>query len=330
MKKLTTCSAMTLLLFLIGYWISTLTTKSESITKRTQIIMGTVVEIQIRGEDEGRAVAVMNKAFAEIKRIDTLFSTYIKESPIFKINNSDDSLISMPKEIYELLKLCDELWKTTDGSLDVSLEALISLWGFDHSSPSVPDSHHLDDALKQSGWSNINLLPDNRLLSKNNVKLNFGAIAKGYAVNKAMDVLLMEGISDALINAGGEIKVTGGQWIIGIQHPREESFLAAKIKLENMAVATSGDYEQFFMEDGRRYHHILNPQTGFPADELQSVTVTASNVTIADGLATAVFVLGTTKGLKLIESLHETEAMIIDSSGIMSYSSGFKKFLVID
>ncbi len=158
-----------------------------------------------------------------------------------------------------------------------------------------------------------------------------GAIAKGYAVDKAMEVLLKKGISDGLINAGGEIKVIGEQWIVGIQHPREINFLAAKIKLDNnTAVATSGDYEQFFEKDGRRYHHILNPKTGYPADELQSVSLIAQDVTIADGLATAVFVLGTTKGLRLIESLPETEAMIIDSSGFMSYSSGFKKFLVID
>jgi FAD:protein FMN transferase len=119
----------------------------------------------------------------------------------------------------------------------------------------------------------------------------------------------------------------GNDWIVGIQHPREINSIINKIKLDGNTVATSGDYEQYFVVDGVRYHHILDPKTGYPSRGLQSVTIINKSNTFADGLATAVFVMGKEEGMKLIESLNDTEAMIIDSKGKIFYSSGFERFL---
>ena len=317
-----------LVLFLIGFFIARYTVDEVKTVKRTQILLGTVVEIQIRNTDEKKAEDAITKAFAEIKRIDNLFTTYNEESPVWQINNSNDSLFTVDEEIFGLMVLCDSLWRMSDGCFDVAIESLIQVWGFDTKTPEVPNDYEIKSALNQSGWENIKLLDEKKILRKEKVGLNFGAIAKGYAVDKAIEVLLQSGITEAFVNAGGEIKSIGIDWIAGVQHPHDFKEIVKKIKLNGRSVATSGDYENYFEKDGVRYHHILDPKTGYPAGGIQSVTVIHKNNAFADGLATAVFVMGTEKGLELIESLNDTEAMIIDDEGKIFYSSGFEKFLI--
>lgn len=320
--------ALALVLFLIGFFIARNTNDEVKTLKRTQILLGTVVEIQVRDKDEQKAEDAIKKAFAEVKRIDDLFTTYNEESPVCKINNSSDTMISIDAEIYNLLILCDSVTKISEGCFDVSLDNLTRAWGFYSDNPHLPTKTVIDSALINSGWNNVTLIGNNRIIKKKNVGLNFGAIAKGYAVDKAIEVLKKSGIEKALVNAGGEIKVIGSDWRVGIQHPRDERNIVATVKIENISVATSGDYEQFFEVNGYRYHHILDPKSGYPARGLQSVTIINQSNTFADALATAVFVMGRDNGLKLIESLGETESMIIDGEGNIFYSSGFNKYLV--
>lgn len=319
-----------LVLFLIGFFIARNAGDEVKTVKRTQILLGTVVEIQIRNTDEKKADKAITKAFAEIKRIDDLFTTYNEDSPVWQINNSDDSILMVDEEIFSLMFMCDSLWRISDGGFDVAIESLIQVWGFDKKTPDIPDGNLIESVLKQSGWQNIQLLGENKIYRKEKVGLNFGAIAKGYAVDKAIKVLQNEGISEAFVNAGGEIKTLGNDWIAGVQHPRNMKEIVGRIKLNGISVATSGDYENYFEKDGVRYHHILDPKTGYPANGIQSVTVIHRNNGFADGLATTVFVMGKVKGLELIESLSDTEAMIINDEGKIFYSSGFDRFLVSD
>ena len=319
---------MAIVLFLIGFFIALNMGDEIKEVKRTQILLGTVVDIQVRDADERKTDDAITKAFAEIKRIDDLFTTYNEDSPVWQFNHSNDSIIAVDEEIYKLMILCDSLWKISGGSFDVAIESLVQAWGFDSKSPEVPDSEQIEVALKESGWNKIKLLDENKVYRREKIKLNFGAIAKGYAVDKAIEALKNLGIESALVNAGGEIKAIGNDWVIGVQHPREVNEIIRRIKLNGMSAATSGDYENYFEKDGVRYHHILDPNTGYPSKELQSVTVIHKDNVFADGLATAVFVMGKEKGTNLIESLNDTEAMIIDERGQIYYSSGFKKFLV--
>jgi len=319
-----------LVLFLIGFFIARNTSDEVKTVKRTQILLGTVVEIQIRNTDKQKANEAITKAFAEIKRIDDLFTTYNDDSPVWQINNSDDSIFIVDEEISNLMLMCDSLWRISDGGFDVAIESLIQVWGFDTKTPDIPDGNLIESALKQSGWQNIQLLGENKIYRKEKVGLNFGAIAKGYAVDKAIKVLQNEGISEAFVNAGGEIKTLGNDWIAGVQHPRNLKEIIGRIKLNGISVATSGDYENYFEKNGVRYHHIIDPKTGFPAKGIQSVTVIHKDNAFADGLATAVFVMGKVKGLELIESLSDTEVMIINDEGKIFYSSGFDRFLVSD
>lgn len=317
-----------IVLFLIGIFLGRSCVDKTKNYRQTQILLGTVVDIQVRSADENLADEAIKKAFAEIKRIDDLFTTYNEESPVWKLNNSADSIISVDYEIYKLLVLCDSITKISTGSFDVSLDNLTKAWGFYSNNPQLPASETMDLALILSGWQNIKFADDNQIIKQKKVGLNFGAIAKGYAVDKAIDALIKAGINEALVNAGGEIKAIGNDWVVGVQHPREHNSIIKKIMLNGISVATSGDYENYFEKDGVRYHHILDPMTGYPARGIQSVTVLNINNAFADGLATAVFVMGTEKGLELIERLNDTEGMIIDEQGKIYYSSGFEKFLI--
>ena len=223
--------------------------------------------------------------------------------------------------------LSDSIYKISNGALDVSLNNLISVWGFNGDNPLLPESDDILNALNKSGWQNVHLTGKNSFRRKNNVGLNFGAIAKGYAVDKAISVLKANHINSALINAGGEIKSIGKDWVIGIQHPRRPNQTIENVSPGGMSVATSGDYEKYFELDGKRYHHIFNPKTGYPADSLTSVTVISKDCSTADALATAVFILGPSAGKELIEQLPNTEVMMIDKQMNKIYSSGFEKFI---
>lgn len=327
MKKVIGYTVLVIVFFLIGFFIAKNSNDEIKTTKRTQILLGTVVEIQVRDADEQKAENAIIKAFAEVKRIDDLFTTYNEESPVWKLNNTIDSIISVDPEIYNLIVLCDSITKLSGGCFDVSLDNLTKAWGFYTDDPQLPDKWIVESALKLSGWNNIELITNKKISKHRNVGLNFGAIAKGYAVDKAIEVLIKFGVKKALVNAGGEISVIGNDWVVGIQHPRETNSIIKKLKLENITVATSGDYEQYFEVDGVRYHHILDPKTGYPSAGLQSVTIINKSNTIADALATGVFVMGKEEGMKLLESLDNAEAMIIDSNGNIFYSSGFEKYL---
>ncbi len=327
MKKKFIYGSLVIVLFIVGF-IFARKGNDKGTVKRTRILLGTVVEIQTRGVDENKSDEAINKAFEEINRIDVEFSPYKKESPVWKLNHNKDSVITVTPEIYKIMELSDSLWKESRGAFDVSLESLTEVWGFNGNNPSEPDESKRLKARALSGWQHVRLLGNNSFSRNADVGLNFGAIAKGYAVDMAIGILKENGIKDCLVNAGGEIKALGDEWVIGVQHPRKENSIIAEIKLNGMSVATSGDYEQYFMKDGKRYDHIMNPHTGFPADSCRSVTVIAGNDTEADGLSTAVFVLGPKKGMNLIESLPGIEAMIIDVSGKMRLSSGFNKYLL--
>jgi thiamine biosynthesis lipoprotein len=312
--------------FLIGFLIANKERKYYQV-KRTQIIFGTLVQIEIFDEDETKANIALNEAFKEIKRIDSLFSTYNPNSSLARLNNCSDSVYCLDAEVYELFRMSDYFWKITNGAFDISLENINTTWGFNSESPAIPSRGKIQLALTISGWGKIELKEENTLKRKPGIKFNLGGIVEGYAADKSLELLKKLKIDKALINAGGEIRGFGENYIIGIQHPRDENKIIAATNLNGKAIATSGDYEKYFIENGKRYNHIFNPKTGYPATDLQSVTIIADSGAEADALSTAVFVLGTEEGLKLIEKLKGVEAMIIDSNGNKFYSSGFKNFL---
>jgi thiamine biosynthesis lipoprotein len=167
------------------------------------------------------------------------------------------------------------------------------------------------------------------LLKKKGMAIDLGGIAKGYAVDKAFELLRDLGYKNLIVNAGGDLRVGGskpeGPWSIGIQHPRDPEKILARISLSDTAVATSGDYEKFFIHQGKRYHHILNPRNGFPAEGCQSVTILHKEGIMADALATAIFVLGTEKGYPLCQRQEGVDCLIVDKEGKITFSASLKE-----
>jgi FAD:protein FMN transferase len=324
MKKFLLYFVVFLVLFFIGYRIASDSGGSD-VVSRTRVLMGTIVEIQIKETDEEVADAAINEAFNEINRIDILFSPYQESGSVYNINYSNDPLFKIEGDLLRVFEYSDSLWKLTGGAFDPTLHVLTELWRFD-TEPVFPGEDSIKSVIKKTGWDKIGF--NEGSFSRNDVMFNFGAIAKGYAVDKAIDVLKKNNTKSALVDAGGEIKSIGNFWKVGIQDPRESNSLINVIELNDMSVATSGDYEQYFEYQGKRYHHILDPETGFPGIKSRSVTVITKQNVIADALATGIFIMGPIDGLSIIEKIKDTEAMIIDSQGEVWMSSGFNNYIL--
>jgi len=237
----------------------------------------------------------VEKAFSEIKRISLKYSFEKKESYLSKLNRGE---VSIDAETKYLLSFASRLYEESSGAFDPTIGKLKILWGF-NSKPRLPSAGEIKEALKFVGLDKLRF-ENGKIISKG-VLLDFSAFAKGYAVDKACDILNKSGIKSALIDAGGDIRVIGTKpgglpWQIGIKNPVGAGIIKV-IELKNSAIATSGDYENYFIKNGKRYHHILNPKTGYPAWGLHSVSAIAATAMEADAYATAVFVLGKDGGL---------------------------------
>lgn len=305
--------------------------KGQDLLSRTQFIMGTLVEITVRDADADKAQKAIDQAFDEMGRLEKLMSTHLTDSEISRLNTGagKKGFFPVSPEVLEVIKRGIYWGEKSNGAFDISIGPLSRLWQFDDENPSLPDAGQLAQAVPLVNFRDIEINASKVRLKQPGMSLHLGAIGKGYAVDKAMQVLKSSGIQHALINAGGDLKALGTRedgkpWRIGLQHPRKPEQMIASFELTDKAVATSGDYQRYFMLDGRRYHHILNPATGTPAQGMISATIIADNVMDADALATAVFVLGDEKGMALIDSLGGIEAMLVSKSGETLFSENFQ------
>ncbi len=288
---------------------------------QSRIIMGTNVEIMISSGEPSLGVLALKKAFQEIEKIDRLMSTYRSDSEVSELNRqAGQKACRVSAETLTVIERAIYFSHLSGGAFDITIAPLVRLWNF--RSQTVPAPEDIKKALKKVGYQKIKI---NRALaevylSEPGMAIDLGAIAKGYAVDQACALLRQKGLTNYLVNAGGDLrsqgtKERGHPWIIGIKHPRLKEALIAKIHLTGAALATSGDYEKFFIKNGERYHHLLHPLTGQPARQCQSVTVMAPSAMDADALATTVFILGPEQGLALIDKLPDVHALIIDQRG---------------
>ncbi len=297
-------------------------TGCEKRVKRTKFLMGTIVEITAVGNENDCQQAI-GLAFDEIKRIDKLMNVYDGESEISQINEAaGKSSISVSADTLEVIERSLKYAQLTDGALDVSVSPIMELWGFGSDSNQVPSDEELAEKLSLVDYRKITVDSGNSAvkLESPGMKIDVSGIAKGYAVDRAAQVMKDSGIRSVLVNAGGDIYAMGSppkreSWNIGIRHPRNSADLLGVVKLEDKAVATSGDYENFFRADGKRYCHIMNPRTGRPVSGIMSVTIVADNTADVDALATAVFPLGAADGMKLIEQLEGVDGIIVTGKG---------------
>ena len=284
--------------------------------------MGTIVEITIAHDDEERARDAMEAVFAELERIDALLSTYRPDSEVSRMNGSAFvEPVPVSVELFRLLSRSLEIGRLSNGAFDVTIGRLVDLWQLDEGG-SIPDRESIDVLLPAVGYEKISINEDDRSVRflSDGVQVDLGAIGKGYAVDRAVDLLVDRGIKSAIVDAGGDLRLVGSRpgkdyWRIGVRHPREASRLLVGLDLADTAVVTSGDYERFFMIDDKRYHHLLDRRTGYPAKGCQSVTVIAPLTADADAYATAAFVLGPEKGIELLRETGGVEGIIVDAEG---------------
>jgi len=296
----------------------------------TRFIMGTLVEFTIADSDKKSAEDAIAAAAVEMQRVEDAFTIYGEHSNSVKgFNNSAIySPVSLPDEVSVLLRQALKIKQQSRGAFDPAIGGINLLWGFSAlESPTAPPTQAEIEQAKppadcieerEAGW----IRKDHRCL------LDFGAIAKGYAIDRGIAIFKQHGISHAIINAGGDIRLIGrhGQrpWRIGIRHPRNKGEVVKTLELEgDVAVVTSGDYERFFMHEGTRYHHIINPATGWPSNKSHSATVIAASATLADAWSTALFILAH-DGLKVMNKMN-VKSLVIDSEGTMSTSLNWKQ-----
>lgn len=299
-----------------------------SIQKQTRFLMDTLCSIQIPGGKE--VIPIIDQALDRMEEIDKKFNALMPGSPLYDFNHKNIPVTD--KEIIDLTQIALEISKESNGLFDITIYPLVELWGFYSNSPHLPKKKDIDQALQKIGYKYL-VIKDGKLVKlRNYIKIDLGSIAAGYAASEAMKVLQQAGIKSALIDGGGEIyvigKLRGKPWKIGIRNPRGEGVIGV-LELSDMAAATSGDYERFFEKDGVRYHHIIDPRTGYPAKGLTSVTIVTPANALADGWTTAVFVMGNEKGMEFIEEKPNSEAIIVTADGEALYSSGLKENLKI-
>jgi len=282
-------------------------------------MMGTIIEITLQHPDQELCCRAIKQAFEEINRIESIMSLYKSDSELTRINKSaQKESITISPEMTELLLISQNAWQLTSGGFDPTASPIIKLWGFYKNEGKVPEKREIKEKLKLVGFKNIIFDKSRKEIKflSSGIKLDFNAIAKGYAIDQAVRVLKGIGILRALINAGGDIYALGGKrpqehWTIGIRDPMQKDKVFASIELSNRAIVTSGNYEKFFTIDDKQYCHIIDPRTGYPVQNILSVTVLAPQVALADALATGIFVLGKEKGLELLNSLDNIDGVII-------------------
>jgi FAD:protein FMN transferase len=265
----------------------------RDLVRRAQPLLGTYVVITAQGDNQDQAISA---AFDEVKRIDGLMSLHRADSELSRLNARSIKVVS--EELFHVLAKAQEISRLTEGSFDVTIRPVAEAWGFVDKHYHVPSQAELAVALSKVGYRFVRLDPARRSVefTREGVTIDLGGIAKGYAVDCAIEKLRSMGISNAMVRAGGDLRVLG-EWPVQIEDP-EKRGERTTITLSDAAISTSGNYENYFKVDGKRYGHILNPRTGMPVENVVACTVTAPTCMESDALATALFVYGPEKTRK--------------------------------
>ena len=314
--------------FIIFLLLSTLNQTSHAEWfKAERAIMGTAIHVELWHTDKVTAKKNIQYVFDEMRRIDRLMSPYKKESEISLINDqAAKHAVKISSELFNLIQQSINMSKLSNGAFDITFASIGHR--YDYRKKQQPSKKEIAEHLKSINYKNIQLNKNNQTIffTRAGTRIDLGGIAKGHAVDNAIKILQQHGIQQAMVSAGGDTRIIGDKkgrpWYVGIRHPRKKNESAVVLPLSQTAISTSGDYERYFIKDGVRHHHIIKPSTGDSARELRSVSILADRSTTADALSTTVFILGLNKGMKLVASLKNIEAIIIDNNGQMHYSSG--------
>jgi len=311
---------------LIGVGIGLYMQSGKPRLVRQQFLMlGTIVDIQIvcPKQREPQAHEAIELAREEIAHLENLMSPYKPESDISRINAAAGlEPVGVSEETFRTVSRALSFSELTGGAFDITFSPVGKLWKLNPENPYIPNENEIAEKLKLVNYKDVILNEQDRTiqLAKKGMEIGLGGIAKGTAVDCAIKVIRENGFSNALVNAGGDLFALGKNrknkpWLIGIRHPRDNNEFLLKIEVSNRAVVTSGDYERMVIVDGKRYHHILDPKTGYPAKKCISVTVVAKDAETADALSTAFFVLGAERGIELAKQMPGVDVLFVNPKG---------------
>lgn len=288
----------------------------------------TVVKLTLYGTSD---TSIIEDCFAEMARYDNMLSRTKEGSDIWNINHSNGVPVKVSPETIDLLQLAISFSQISDGAFDPTIGSVTTLWDFTENTEGIlPDPEQIASALTHVDYTTIHIEKTEVTLTDPEAVIDLGGIAKGYIADQIKSFLIKKGVKSALINLGGNNLAIGTKpesqpWKIGVKKPfGEESDLVTILPVDDQSVVTSGIYERYFEKNGRIYHHLLDTSTGYPASStLQSVTILSDSSGTGDALSTICFTMGLEKGMALIESLENTEALFITEDGVLHRSSGF-------
>jgi FAD:protein FMN transferase len=302
-----------------GQWLS-----------REEAIMGTAIRVELWHDDLARGEAALDAVMLEMHRIDRAMSPFKATSELSRLNReASRSPVPVSKEMFDLIERSIEFSELSEGAFDITFASVGCL--FDYRIGIRPTADKIATALPGIGYRHIRLDHRRRSIqfAHDKVQIDLGGIAKGHAVDSCVALLKARGVREALVMAGGDSRVLGDKrgrpWVIGIQDPRHENAMVARIPLVDAAISTSGDYERFFEADGVRYHHILDPKTGASATGVCSVTIIGPDATTTEGISKSVFIKGPQRGIRFVESLPGIDAVVVDDGGNMHYTAGLRR-----
>jgi FAD:protein FMN transferase len=294
---------------------------------REEAIMGTAIRVELWADDRRSADEAMSAVMAEMHRIDGAMSPFKSDSELSRINREAASrAVSLSDEMAGLVAKALQFSRLSDGAFDITYASVGHL--YDYRERLKPTDEALQRGRAAIGWQHLILDPEARTLrfAREGVRIDLGGFAKGHAVDNGAALLRQRGVRHAIVSAGGDSRVVGDRrgrpWTIGVRHPRRVGEVVAVLPLEDTAISTSGDYERYFVADGVRFHHLIDPKTGRSPDRVQSVTILAGDGLTTEALSKTVFVKGAEQGMRLIESLEGVDAVVVDADGVLHYSSG--------
>lgn len=319
-------------ILLFTFFLQFACSNAQEVFHKTTKLMGSRFDLTVVAKDSTDGKKYIETAIKEITRIEKLISSWDTNSQTSEINsNAGIKPMNVDKELFDLIKRAIAISKLTDGAFDISYASMDRIWKFDGSMTKMPSKEEIIASVEKVGYQNIVLDKENYtvFLKLKGMKIGFGAIGKGYAADKAKQLLILKGVSSGIINASGDMNTWGKQpngedWTVAITNPMNKNKAFALLPLKQGAVVTSGDYEKFVMFDGVRYAHIINPKTGYPSKGIISVTVFAPTAELADALATSIFVMGKDVGLDRINQIPNVECIIIDTEGNIHQSQNIK------
>ena len=301
--------------------------------------MGTELRVTVWSADDARAGRAAAAVFGEFDRLDAMMSVWKDGSDIVRLNAAaGERAVPVSPETREVLRIAYQISEQTGGTFDVTFAALSGLWKFDYQDKdnSIPDRKEIARRLPLVNYRDVVVdeSAGTAMLRRTGMRVNLGGIGKGYAVDRAVDILRRSGLRDFMIQAGGDMYVAGTRgdrpWRLGIRDPRGPADrIFAALDLTEGTFSTSGDYERFFMKDGVRYHHIIDLRVGEPARLCRSVTLVTDRAVVADALAKGVFILGPDAGMALIERTPGVQGVIVSAKNEVSISSGLRKRLIL-